>query len=149
MAATGPLTRAQRLGAVSSLVQVIFHRRWYCSGMGRANRSLCMVRQCCRITVRSGSQQLPSPKLNTTSTLPSCCLLPARAAWERRLRSCLGLRPSPWCPQMAAERLPILETRTLWATLLTRRVCSLAPRVRPFCACALPAPACVLRAPRH
>ena len=25
----------------------------------------------------SGSQQLPSPRLKTTSTLPSCCRLPA------------------------------------------------------------------------
>ena len=43
MAAIGPLTRAQRLGAVFSLVQVTFHRRWYCSGIGCANRSLYRV----------------------------------------------------------------------------------------------------------
>ena len=33
MAATGPLTKAHRLGALSSFSQVICHRRRYCAGM--------------------------------------------------------------------------------------------------------------------
>ena len=66
--------RPSALAPTASLVQVIFHSLWYCSGVGCANRSLWRVRQCCRITVCSGSLQLPSPRLkdhvNAAELLP-------------------------------------------------------------------------------
>ena len=67
-------------GGRLKLIPSNFHNRRYLSGTSLEKRSLCRVRQCCKTMVRSGSQQLPSPRLKTTSTLPSCCLLPAWAA---------------------------------------------------------------------
>ena len=50
----------------------------------------------------------------------------------RGARNCFGLRPSPWCPQKAAERHPILESRTLCAVLWTCKARSLTPRAAPL-----------------
>ena len=90
------------------------------------------MRQCCNSTVSKGSAQPPSFKPKTTSRLPSLCRLPAWAACERMPLSCFGLNPAPWCPQMAADKLPSLDTRTRCAVLVTRSLWSLVPRARPL-----------------